>query len=173
MRFSSVLIGRNERGVGMFQWDTEKLIDLACMDGVEVSDIARTMGVSVSSVEKQLQRIRGEIVAAKKDINVSERILIKVLDLWYENVTEAKIATTTNLSLNTVHRLIRMAQLDEQLPDNQSASSCADSLAALQAAFPNRFYEEDPRAAKEYAGAPVFLLAADCVAPFSQERVAA
>jgi hypothetical protein len=146
----------------MFQWDTEKLIDLACMDGVEVSDIARTMGASVSSVEKQLQRIRGEIVAAKKDIQVSERILIRVLDLWYDHVSEAKIATTTNLSLNAVRRIIRMAKLDEQLPNSDSASACADSLAALQAAFPNKFYEEDPRAEREYAGAPVFLLAADC-----------
>ena len=157
----------------MFQWDTEKLIDLACMDGVTVSDIAKIMGVSISSAEKQLRKFRGEIVAAQKDINVSERLLIKVLDLWCDGATEAKIAVSTNLSLGAVHRLIRMAKLDEEIPDGGNAAACADSLAALQAAFPGKFYEEDPRAANEYAGAPVFLLAADCVAPFSQERLAA
>lgn len=148
--------------------NVEKLIDLACMEDVSVADMAREFGHSVRSIEYQLVKHRGEIVAARKEIRVSEQILIKVLDLSYDGVCEAKIAVATNLSLGTVHRIIRMAKLDEELPASENAVACADSLAALQAAFPGKFYEEDPRAAKEYAGAAVFLLTADCY-----ERVAA
>lgn len=152
----------------MFHWNVEKLIDLACMEDITVADMAREFGCSVSAVEKQLSHHRGEIVAARKEIRVSEQILIKVLDLSYDGVCEAKIAVATNLSLGTVHRIIRMAKLDEDLPSSENAVACADSLAALQDAFPNKFYEEDPRAAAEYTGRPVFLLTADCA-----ERMAA
>lgn len=154
----------------MIDWNVERLIDLACMADVTSQEIADEFGVCLSSVEKQLRKFRGEIEAAKKSINISERILIRVLDDWYDGATDAQIAVSTDLSLCTVRRLIRLAKMDEEATRDTGAD---DSLAALQAAFPNQFYEEDPRAAREYAGAPVFLLAADCVSPFSQERLAA
>jgi hypothetical protein len=151
----------------MFRWDKEKLIDLACMGELTVPDIAKEMGASLRAVEKQLRYHRGEIEAAREAIKVSERSLIKVLDLWYDGASEAKIAVIVDLALGTVRRLIRMAQLDEEPQD----TGAADSLAALQAAHPDKFYEEDVRALTEYSGwrRPTFLLAADCVMPLAEE----
>ena len=111
--------------------NVEKLIDLACMEDVSVADMAREFGCTVRAIEYQLVKHRGEIAAARKEIRVSEQLLIKVLDLSYDGVCEAKIAVTTNLSLGTVHRIIRMANLDEELPASENAVACAASLAAL------------------------------------------
>lgn len=144
----------------MFRWNKEKLIDLACIDDLTVPDIAAAIGASVSAVEKQLRLYREEIDTARNALLISDRMLLKVLDMWGDGLTSAEIAVATGLGIDTVRRLILSAEYDEA-PESTGADA---ELAALEREHPDRLYEDDVAALTEYGAwkrPPTFALAAD------------
>jgi len=142
-------------------------IDLACIEDLTIQEVANRIGASLSSVKKFYKAHHDEIETARASIVVSDQVLLKVLDFWGDGLSQPDIAEAAGLSCDVVRRLILIAEIDEE-PEDHGA---ADSLAALQAAHPDKFYEEDVRALTEYSGwrRPTFLLAADCVMPLAEE----
>lgn len=130
----------------MFRWDKEKIIDLACIPDMTIPEAAARLGTSVSSLEKFYNRNRAELLAARNETAVSDATYGKVMDLWGEQYSREEIAAKTGLSVAVVRRLILSAEYDEQ-PADRGASL---ELLALEAAHPNRFYEDDVRALTEY-----------------------
>lgn len=156
----------------MLRWNDqarERAIDLACVPDLTVDQVAGRMSCSRKSMFDFYRNNRAEIVAAKESVQISDKDFCAILDMVDDGWTHEDVAEHLSLTTAVVRRILLISEIDEENSDTGAASS----LAALQAAFPGKFYEEDPRAEREYAGAPVFLLAADCVAPFSQERCAA
>lgn len=151
----------------MFRWDKEKVLDLACVPDITVPEIAARLGVSVSSVEKFYNRHRVELYAARNETSVSDATYSKVMELWGDQYTGEEISRETGLSRAVVRRLLLIAEFDEQ-PVDQGASL---ELLALQAAHPDRFYEDDIRALTEYGDGRV--LPARLTAPDTGLRMAA
>jgi hypothetical protein len=158
----------------MFRWTDdarERAIDLACVPTLTVDEVAERVGSSRKSMFNFYRDNRAKIEAARQSVMISDKMLVRLLDMWGDGISQQDIAVAIGLPADVVRRLILIAEIDEE-PEDHGAD---DSLAALEAAHPDKFYEEDVRALTEYSGwrRPVFLLAADVVAPFSQERVAA
>lgn len=143
---------------GMFRWNKEKLIDLACITDITIPEIAERVGLSVSAIEKFYNRNRAELYAARNETSVPECTYTEVMNLWGDGLAQAEIARRLGVNTAVVRRLILSAEYDEE-PSETGADA---ELAALRAAHPNRLYEDDVRALTEYDGrVPVRLLAAD------------
>ena len=131
----------------MVRWDKQKVIDLACIEGITIPEIAERLGVHHVSVERFLRKHREELSTARNETAVSESTYGKVMDLWGDNYPREEIARRTGLSIAVVRRLLLAAEYDEA-PVDQGASL---ELLALQVAHPDRFYEDDIRALTEYS----------------------
>lgn len=126
----------------MVRWDKDKVIDLACIEGITVQEIAERLGVHKASVERFLSRNRAELFAARNETAVSDVVYGEVMDLWGESVPREEIAARVGVSTAVVRRLIMSAEYDEQ-PAELGASL---ELMALRLHHPDRLYEDDARA---------------------------
>lgn len=129
----------------MVRWNAQNFIDTACHPDITVPEIADHLGFSISYTEKKLREYRDEIAAARESVQISDDLLIAVLDMWGAGYGNNEIAIATGLSAEAVRRLVLIAEIDET-----SAGTGADAeLAALRAAHPDRLYEDDIRALTE------------------------
>jgi DNA-binding CsgD family transcriptional regulator len=132
----------------MVALNREFLIDLACVPEITVAEVAERLGISTSTVEKFYNRNRIELMAARHDTTIPDRLHAEVLALWGDNYSHEEIAARTGLGGAVVRRLILAAEIEEQ-PEDQGASL---ELLALQLAHPGRMYMDDVRALTEYGG---------------------
>ena len=150
----------------MVRWNKQKIVDAACIPEITVPELAKLLGSSLRLVEKQLSHYRADIEAARKSIQLSDRILYKILDLWGDGLPQADIAAAMNLPADTIRRVILTAEYEE----GDERAGAADSLAALYEAHPEMICRDEVRT---LTGAcrvlPRFLLAADVVLPMSEE----
>jgi hypothetical protein len=144
----------------MFRWNTQKLIDLACIEDITIPEIAERVGLSVSAVEKFYNRNRAELFAARNETQVPDSTYARVMDLWGDGCDSAEIAQRAGLSTAVVRRLILNAEYDEA-PESTGAYA---ELEALRREHPGRLYEDDVAALTEYGAwkrPPTFALSAD------------
>lgn len=132
----------------MVALNREYIVDLACIPEITIAEVADRLGTSVSTIEKFYNRNRAELMAARNDTAVGDRMHAAVLAMWGEQMAREDIASRLGLSATVVRRLILSAEYDEQ-PTDQGA---ALELLALQTAHPGKMYVDDVRAETEYAG---------------------
>jgi transposase len=143
----------------MVRWNKEKVIDLACIDGITIPEIAERLGVHHVSVERFLRKHREELQSARAETSVCDRQHAEVLTMWGDMVPREEIARRAGVSMSVVRRLILSAEFDET-PEDKGAGL---ELLALMTEHPGRFYEDDLRALTEYGKgrAPMMMLAPD------------
>lgn len=150
----------------MFRWNAAAMlraIDLACVDSLTVDEVADLVGCSRKAMFNFYRDNRSEIDAARLSVQISDRLLADILDMWGEGVTQDEIATRTLVNADTVRRLVLNAEFDEAYPD----TGADDELAALREAHPGRLYEDDIRALVDL---PVMVIEQrQYVTPFSQD----
>jgi hypothetical protein len=125
----------------MFRWNDAAMlraIDLACVESLTVDEVADLVGCSRKGMFNFYRDNRSKIDEARISTQVSDPILVDVLDMWGDGATQAEIASHIGIDGNTVRRLILIAELDEQ-PEDMGAGL---ELLALQMAHPDRFYED-------------------------------
>lgn len=154
----------------MLRWDEEarqRAIDLACVPDLTVDEVAIRMGCSRKYMFNFYRDNRAKIEAARESVEISSKDHCAILDMDADGWPHDDIADHLGLSGDVVRRIILTSEIDNE----PELSGAADSLAALEAAYPDKFYEEDVRALTEYSGwrRPVFLLSADCVMPLAEE----
>jgi len=138
----------------MVRWNKQKIVDAACIPDITVPEIAKLLGSSLRLVEKQLRYYRADVEAARQSIQLSDRVVYKILDFWGDGLSNSEIAAAMNLSGDIVRRVILIAEYDEQ----------------GDAAQPSRLSQDDVRAIGECGGRVMPRFATtDFVLPFSED----
>jgi len=156
----------------MFHWNKENselVVDLMCVDGITISEIAAHVGASKSSIEKYISVNYDKVNTARAETKISDAAHVDILDMWDTGEPETDIASAVGLPTRIVRRIIRAAEFDETSPYTYGAD---DELEALMGAHPDRLYEDDVRALTEYQHDQPRILCAprEHVTPFCEDR---